>query len=91
MIEKFVEFMRMAAKISLQNAKEMDGFNSDFKGGAVSSVVTKTDKEISEAFYRFIEKEFLGLNYVIVDEETTENLGKDKFSRLKGGRISVCY
>lgn len=83
MIDKILEFMRMASKISLNNAQGMDGFNADFKDEAVSSVVTKTDKELSKEFYRFVEKEFSEFNYVIVDEETTAKLGKDKFARLK--------
>ena len=56
MIDKILEFMRMASGISLNNAQGMDGFNADFKNEAVSSVVTKTDKELSEESYRFIEK-----------------------------------
>ena len=54
MIEKFVEFMRMAAKISLQNAKEMD-----LKGKPYLLLLLKRINKSAKHFIALLKKNFL--------------------------------
>lgn len=83
MIEKIVTFMRRMAKAAVERQEVIDVLNSSYKGDEVFSVVTETDKYISEEFHRFVKTEFSHLNHVIVDEETLDELGEDKFTTLK--------
>lgn len=83
MIEKIVTFMRRVAKAAADKQENIDVLKSQYKGAEVFSVVTATDKYISSEFHQFVKEKFGHLNYVIVDEETLDELGEDKFTTLK--------
>lgn len=83
MIEKIVDFMRLMAKSAADKQEEIDVLKSQYKGSEVFSVVTETDKYISNEFHRFVKSEFGHLNHVIVDEESLGELGDDKYATLQ--------
>lgn len=83
MIDKLIKFAQLAANVAVENQQSIDLFNLEFKSDLINSVVTKTDIEISKLFHEFVKQNFSDLNYVIIDEETIDELGDNKFEKVR--------
>ncbi|MDR1026163.1 MAG: hypothetical protein LBL47_02065 [Lactobacillus sp.] len=82
MLNKLLDFAKTAGKIALDNQEAICKSDNKLKERDATSVVTKTDFEISVLFKKFIEDNFSDLNYMIIDEETITEYGDKMFSRL---------
>jgi myo-inositol-1(or 4)-monophosphatase len=83
MLEKILEFVKEAGNYAKANQVNVDFASSKMKSARVHDVVTETDFEVSRRFKKFVETEFLDLDYVIVDEETIANLGPTPMREIK--------
>lgn len=83
MISKILNFMQQAGQIAKANQYAID-LNEEqrLKEAEISSIVTKTDFEVSRLFSDFIKTNFQHLNYLIVDEETIADLPGDPFELI---------
>ena len=84
MIEKIRNFVLEAGQYAI-NKKGRDKHNINFKWGeeAVSSMVTEVDLHISKMFRDFVEQNFSHLNYMIIDEESLNQIEGDIFEQVK--------
>lgn len=79
MIKEFMKFMKEAGELAVRKQMDVD---IDYKSDSIYSVVTETDREISRKFHQFVKMNFADLNYVIIDEESLDELGEDKFATI---------
>lgn len=82
MIDKILDFMRLAGDIARGTQCHLDASHNFLKEDKVTSVVTQTDLEISRMFKNFVERQFSDLDYVIVDEESIKSLGSEPLSAI---------
>ena len=82
MIEKLLDFAREAGDIAVRN--QMRAYNqvNILKDKTVYSVVTQTDKDISDMFRVFVQHHFSDLNYIIIDEESISQYGENVFNSI---------
>lgn len=85
MINKILDFIKYAGKLALDNQNKISIVDEHIRKESDnnSDIVTKTDLEISKLFKTFVESNFSGLNYMIVDEESISTLPKDMVKNLK--------
>ena len=74
MIDDVLCFIKSAGNKLIKIRKDK-GLLIDYKSKTPVGMVTKADKTISKMFEDFVKKNFKGLNYFIVDEETFKNYG----------------
>ena len=84
MIEKIKKFVLEAGQYAIDK-KGRDKHNINFKWGeeAVSSMVTEVDLHISKMFRTFVEQNFSHLNYMIIDEESLNQIEGNIFEQVK--------
>jgi len=83
MIQKIIKFIQDAGALALAQQKDTDFFKSELKTDTVYSAVTDADMAITKMFREFVDCEFGDLDYIIVDEETVEELGHDPVTEIK--------
>lgn len=82
MIELLKEFVKTAGQYSLEK-KKAESPTWMFKEGShvATSVVTEVDLYISHLFKDFVKRHFSHLNYMIIDEESLNELGDNVFEK----------
>lgn len=80
MLEKILNFMKIAGDLALENYGKTD--NSEFKSESAVDIVTNSDTAISEMFVKFVADNFSDLDYCIIDEESLDKLGKNPFEEI---------
>lgn len=91
MIEKILEFMKKAGKLQMDIRKEKGlcvGYKDHYLMPEVGvndpvSMVTEADLAVSELFRKFVEDNFFGLDYCIIDEENFAKYGDVIFDKIK--------
>lgn len=81
MIDDVLCFIKSAGNKLIKIRKDK-GLFIDYKSKTPVGMVTKADKTISKMFEDFVKKNFNGLNYFIVDEETFKNYGDKIFDKI---------
>lgn len=82
MIDDILDFMRLAGDIARGAQNHLDASANYLKAESVTSVVTAADLEISQLFRQFVARRFADTDYVIIDEESLNTLGEDKWQRI---------
>jgi myo-inositol-1(or 4)-monophosphatase len=83
MLDKLLKFARDAGEFARANQDQISFETSELKSDMVFDVVTETDLEISRRFETFVKQEFSDLDYVIIDEESINDLGDKPMKKIK--------
>lgn len=75
----FLEFMKQAGEIAVSYQEKIVDEDNHCKEESAASVVTEADTTISKLFKDFLAKKMPHDDYVIIDEETINELGEDKY------------
>ncbi len=81
-VDKILLFLKDAGEYALEarDKNSKTGYNKN--GGNIMDFVTKTDVDISDKFANFAAQNFNNLNYMIIDEEKTKNIGDSIFDKI---------
>jgi len=82
MFYKMKEFIQEIGKYSLATMQQKHQIDFKEDNKAILSIVTDVDLHNSQAFREFAAKNFSDLNYVIIDEESIDDLGGSLFEKI---------
>jgi myo-inositol-1(or 4)-monophosphatase len=82
MMDKILAFIEHAGKYALENQSRIDFEKSTFKSKGIGDPVTEIDTAISGMFLDFVTKNFGGLDYLIIDEESASGLGEKPMEKI---------
>lgn len=83
MFDKLKEFVKEIGKYSYAAMLQKRQIDYKEDNQAILSIVTDVDLHNSMAFREFIERNFSDLNYVIIDEESIDDLGGSLFEKIE--------
>jgi len=90
MIEKILGFMKEAGEIAIAAQERLElGATFDNKGAGIWDLVTEGDYEISKKFKAFVEREFAGLDYMVIDEESVKGSDDEGVNKVKNTEYAL--
>ncbi|MBQ8677428.1 MAG: hypothetical protein IJ529_03030 [Alphaproteobacteria bacterium] len=91
MFYKIKEFIKEIGKYSFEAMQQKHQIDFKEDNQAMLSIVTDVDLHNSQAFKEFAEKNFSDLNYMIIDEESIDNLGEDLFKKIESTEYQFVF
>lgn len=82
MFNKIKEFVKEIGKYSFEAMQQKHQIDYKEDNEAILSIVTDVDLHNSKAFKEFVKENFSDLNYVIIDEESIDDLDGDLFQQI---------